>query len=622
MKKRVWRIMALFLGLLLALMPVVPASAAESTVVTGTFTASGESFGSHGAARTMYLKDGETSPYFDYRWLTAYCPDAYNQNLALIANLLSTDCYDECCVTLGSSTDVSQGTILMSDLGFTDTRLVSLSPDDYAVDKDDLTSVALGHRVIEVDGREYNVFVAAVSGTRSNTADWLSNFDVGLDSDDYYEISTVGRSHPDWLNKAHHKGFDVASTRIKRVIDGYIRDHAAEGAQTTLLVTGHSRGAAIANILGAAYEADPDIQSYTYTFATPAVTTEEASVTENCRTVFNVVNEDDFVSCMPLPQWGFRRYGRDLSMKIFGNTEVVNTVKTYLGSYTCPSIASITASILRAVESREALYTPHIISEPYYDTDKDTSGEVLYDQCKQQLERYRTLGGDDSLFSFEIVPDGTYDATTGRTLLGTISKCYRMAFLTKGLAQIMRHLNDSQLFTHMEALSCIVANAATLDELRTMSQMELPAGNVYFTILVNSMMLPYPHYTVSSYVITLFTQDEARLHTGGSASCTAGRICESCHCMYGAADPGNHLHTAYRNRVRTLDGYRADLYCLDCGVLIEGNVLMPATMDNFPLIPCAALLLASLCVMILCAWKNAQNRKGRIHVRTAGDNRR
>lgn len=75
------------------------------------------------------------------------------------------------------------------------------------------------------------------------------------------------------------------------------------------LVTGHSRGAAVANILGAKLTERFGAENvYAYTFATPRTVRGEYPSYEN---IFNVINPCDMIPMLPLEAWGFERYGID-----------------------------------------------------------------------------------------------------------------------------------------------------------------------------------------------------------------------------------------------------------------------------------------------------------------------
>lgn len=88
-------------------------------------------------------------------------------------------------------------------------------------------------------------------------------------------------------------------------------------AEKIILITGHSRGAAIANILGAIYEKSPEFKSFTYTFATPNTTV--ASDAAGYKTIFNIVNKDDVIRAIPQENLGFSKNGKTLLVSISQN---------------------------------------------------------------------------------------------------------------------------------------------------------------------------------------------------------------------------------------------------------------------------------------------------------------
>ena len=77
-----------------------------------------------------------------------------------------------------------------------------------------------------------------------------------------------------------------------------------------LYVTGHSRGAAVANMLGAELtDGFGPERVRAYTFATPRTVRGQEKAYAN---IFNVINPADVVTYLPLPQWGFERWGVDI----------------------------------------------------------------------------------------------------------------------------------------------------------------------------------------------------------------------------------------------------------------------------------------------------------------------
>ena len=70
-------------------------------------------------------------------------------------------------------------------------------------------------------------------------------------------------------------------------------------------------------------------------------------------------------------------------------------------------------------------------------------------------------------------------------------------------------------------------------------------------------------------------------HVGGTATCKDKAVCDVCGKAYGELDANNHAgETETRDAVEGNcgnDGYTGDVYCLDCDVMIEKGVVIPAT---------------------------------------------
>jgi predicted lipase len=98
----------------------------------------------------------------------------------------------------------------------------------------------------------------------------------------------------------------VTTNRLDAHIQDYIQDKVDSSAEKIIYVVGHSRGAAIANLLGAKYEADANYKTYVYTFAAPNNTINKKTY----KTIFNVINTDDLVPYLPLTAWEFTNYGK------------------------------------------------------------------------------------------------------------------------------------------------------------------------------------------------------------------------------------------------------------------------------------------------------------------------
>ena len=91
-------------------------------------------------------------------------------------------------------------------------------------------------------------------------------------------------------------------------------DYLGSLENPVFLVSGHSRGAACANILGKMLTDRFGAQRvYAYTFATPRTVRGEYPAYGN---IFNIINPADYITMLPLPQWGFARYGVDVELPV------------------------------------------------------------------------------------------------------------------------------------------------------------------------------------------------------------------------------------------------------------------------------------------------------------------
>ncbi|QIB68067.1 hypothetical protein Ami103574_01520 [Aminipila butyrica] len=157
----------------------------------------------------------------------------------------------------------------------------------------DTAAYTFAHQPISIGSKDYTLVAVVIRGT-SGEAEWLSNFN----------INNSGNS------PLVHEGFKNATDVLSSSLNQYMDDLALDRTRTKFLITGHSRGAAIANLLAAdlsGTERWADASNiYAYTFATPNV----AKINENpYLNIFNDVNPADIVTEVPLAKWGYSRYG-------------------------------------------------------------------------------------------------------------------------------------------------------------------------------------------------------------------------------------------------------------------------------------------------------------------------
>lgn len=255
---------------------------------------------SYQGTSTSNYATSSVSGNMDYRWFFGD-PTVYNSELCKLSVLLAGSIYDGSSVALQDATadNATKGTTLpmiLEYFGMQGAKTISLG--DMYTDKH-LSEVGLGFRDVTVGGVTKTVVNITVRGTNATIEEWSSNCDIGDIS-----LHTDG---DDWSNTLNHKGFDIAATRIMAVVESYVQEQGLSEDSLVYWVTGHSRGAAIANIIGAAYE-KAGKTAFTYTFATPNCTLDPEA--HSYTTIFNLINEDDFVPCMPMEAWGYTTFGR------------------------------------------------------------------------------------------------------------------------------------------------------------------------------------------------------------------------------------------------------------------------------------------------------------------------
>ncbi len=174
----------------------------------------------------------------------------------------------------------------MEQYGFT-----QIAAENYGRELGDMRHVSAYTVYTKVLENGRGAVIITIRGT--GTEEWPLNFDV-MPSGDYD------------LNVAEN--FYLAG---KDILDTWGDTFAALN-DPVFMVTGHSRGAACANVLGALLtDLYGEDNVWCYTFATPTTVRGEYKQYNN---IFNYINTCDIVPYLPLPQWGFERYGTDIPM--------------------------------------------------------------------------------------------------------------------------------------------------------------------------------------------------------------------------------------------------------------------------------------------------------------------
>ena len=138
-----------------------------------------------------------------------------------------------------------------------------------------------------------NFLLAVIRGTRDE--EWYSNFNIG--------------------EGFEHAGFGKASDLVMEDIKTYMKRHNLICENTDIFITGHSRGAAVANLTAARLtDAGEFADIKAYTFACPNTTTSENATNPCYNNIINIVNPQDFICYIPLAAWGYTRYGKTVEL--------------------------------------------------------------------------------------------------------------------------------------------------------------------------------------------------------------------------------------------------------------------------------------------------------------------
>ena len=338
----------------------------------------------------------EADLVFDAKWLTEGDNTVYHSELAAFSAILCADTYfrekDLAKGTqnrvLADGTDAAayDRTALLKKIGFADAVYIETYKEkEYASDGNDSATMTLGYSDAE-DG--YDIFVVALRGCFS-AQEWLSVFDSGFDGDDYV---TYTGEHPEWTDKSCFKGVDIAANRAKEYIDAFIASHDDPARENRVLITGHSRGAALAELIGADMERTSDAKTFTYAFNAMPVTADPSA--REIKTVFNVLDENDFyTNTLPFGEEAFYRFGTDLTGDIAVSDEVKTAIASLKGrdDYLSPDKESL--ALYRELfgglfPDRASLYTAKTQTE-VFDTEEQAASR------KDELDKL--IGAEEGL---------------------------------------------------------------------------------------------------------------------------------------------------------------------------------------------------------------------------------
>lgn len=298
----------------------------------------------------------------------------YNHELATSCSTLTAICNSESQFYGNIKDAIPYAEKALGSLGFS-----RIQTDSYALRSDlldqmailfvgshDVATYVLASKTLPGSHGEPDQTLIFVGIRGSYGTEWLSNLKLH---------NTAGK--PD------HLGYALAEQELAKALQEYIRKLAITPENTKLLITGHSRGGAIANLLaadlsnragGVSLLAHRD-NIYTYTFASPTTTRISDCHDNRYSNIFNIINPSDIVPDLPFSSWGFNRYGTTLMLpgvhshsfeRSYSNMQAAYTRNTgYANPCSVNDLDSLTKLGKRAgekIRTQESLFSPEGIA--------------------------------------------------------------------------------------------------------------------------------------------------------------------------------------------------------------------------------------------------------------------
>ena len=239
-------------------------------------------------------KTNSTDAKFDV-WYFKNKATRYNKGLAELSAIASATEYN-------NTKKRPYAEAFLTQMGFDDILPGNYSSKDTMSNK---VGYTFARKNVHIDGRKTTLVAVFIRGTTKG--EWFSNFNITGD-------------HKNGKPEDKHKGFAMAADSLNKDLEEYLSTHRIDvkSKDTKLWITGHSRGAAVANLLAADYTAlNGNSRVYAYTFATPNVTRTPNMINderddEYFNNIINFVSNQDFVTQVPLSKtkWKYQKNGR------------------------------------------------------------------------------------------------------------------------------------------------------------------------------------------------------------------------------------------------------------------------------------------------------------------------
>ena len=251
----------------------------------------------------------------DYGWFE----DVAHTSMALAASAYDQTCIRNALVTMGFNESEVWQEYSLATQGDTDSVAFTFAHKS--------TSIEEGFT-----GQPMEIYAIVIRGTMGE--EWLSNFNV------YDKGQGV----------TEHQGFSLGAWWVEQKFAEYYRKLGDQDKRNNIIwITGHSRGAAVADLLAEKLYINERFSPwhglFPYTFAAPNTVywTDKSSLP--ARSIFwNFINDGDLVCALPPAAWGYQRYGRTVNLGENFGSNAVNGMKEQFQQITGETYQGLTAS--------------------------------------------------------------------------------------------------------------------------------------------------------------------------------------------------------------------------------------------------------------------------------------
>ena len=298
--------------------------------------------------------------------------------------------------------------------------------------------------------------------------EWSDNFNIGIEGD--------------------HAGFAARADEVKMFLKGYINSKGYSKENVKLLVTGYSRAAAVANLLGKRINDDQSIatveNTFIYTFECPQCSILRGEYTN----IFNVINNSDLITYFPPVEYGFARYGKDIDIY---DENIDELLTSYDEQLALPPFTAIDEAIPDEQSFIKYILNSMLTYEEYSEGPKQTQTRAEF------VNNYQSSVGY-ALSLFFSLKSSTVDKLKNDLssksmwdLMGLLTDDGLYTFLKPYLDEDGIQYNDEQLRFHTNNATnfvlgpgqAILGLAVNMDNLNRLISMHLPEIN--YVLLLN-----------------------------------------------------------------------------------------------------------------------------------------